>query len=612
MNMFGHMLITAKFESSCKICHRLIRAGDRIAWTRGVREVSHAVCSEEGKQIVETVAKSRAVDTEISLPVPTGKEYLGYQRAGIAYALAHQSTLIADEMGLGKTIQAIGIINASPKIHTVCVVCPASLKLNWRNELRTWSTRPTTIRIIPQDQGIDEGNDVQVTIINYDILKKLPANASYDLLILDEAHYAKNPKSARTKLVQALAKRCTHVVALTGTPILNKPIELWPILQMVAPETWDPAGYLKGKNVNAGEGAGFFKFAKRYCAAHEEFHGRTSHWEFGGHSNLEELQEKLRSTCMVRRMKANVLKELPPKRRQSVVIGNGCSDDFGDLGDDFDTMTRRTKEIPFEELSRVRHEQATRKIEPAIEHIRGAVEASDKVVVFAHHTDVIDGLVAGLSDLGVVVLVGDTSQKDRQLAVERFQTDDSIHVFMGSLKAAGVGLTLTASSHVVFVEIDWVPATLTQAEDRCHRIGQTESVLVQHLVLAGSLDERMSRFVIEKQNVTDLALDVDTFGDVSNRPIAETTEQLRARIRARRLLEAGLTELDIGAIHAKLQWLASQCDGAQVKDGHGFNKLDTNFGKALASQEQLTVGQALAAKKLLVKYTRQLSHYVQV
>jgi len=596
------VLISAKFESSCKVCHRLVRAGDRISWTRGSREVAHAACSEEGRQVAQAVVASRAIDTDIPLPVPSGRKYFGYQRAGIAYALAHQGTLIADEMGLGKTIQAIGVINASPDIHTVCVICPASLKLNWRNELIAWSTRPTTIRVLPINIPIDEGNDVHVTIVNYDILKKLPIDARYDLLILDEAHYAKNPKSARSKAAKTVAKRSERVLALTGTPILNKPIELWPILQMIAPEQWDPAGLVKGKSVDKGEGAGFFRFAKRFCDAHEEYHGRTSHWEFGGHSNLDELQERLRSTCMVRRLKVNVLKELPPKRRQTVVIGSSSSKEIYDLGDDYETATSTLKKIAFDDLSRVRHGQALEKVEPAIECIRDAVEASGKVVVFAHHQDVIAKLVDGLSDLGVVTLVGDTLAQDRQTAVERFQTDSNVHVFIGSLKAAGVGLTLTASSHVIFVELDWVPATVTQAEDRCHRIGQTQSVLIQHLVLAGSLDERMSQFIVDKQAIADMALDVES-DDNGDRPIVETRDEKRTRL----LAEHKLSEKDIEQIHANLQFLASRCDGAMSEDGAGFNKLDTNFGKTLASQERLSVAQAVAAKKLLVKYARQLA-----
>jgi SWI/SNF-related matrix-associated actin-dependent regulator 1 of chromatin subfamily A len=232
--------------------------------------VSHASCSEEGKTIAQAVEVSKATDSNIDIPCPSGKDYLGYQKAGISYALGRKSTLIADEMGLGKTIQAIGFINSSPDIRRVLVVCPASLKLNWRNELSRWLTRSMTIAVYPWSKnGYGLAKDGFIDIINYDMLKKLPDSA-YDLVIFDEAHYAKNPKAARTKLCQAIAKRAKHVLALTGTPILNKPIELFPILQMVNPETWDPPGFMKGKQLGAGEGAGFFRFAKRYCNAHQE------------------------------------------------------------------------------------------------------------------------------------------------------------------------------------------------------------------------------------------------------------------------------------------------------------------------------------------------------
>jgi SWI/SNF-related matrix-associated actin-dependent regulator 1 of chromatin subfamily A len=594
------MLITAKFSSVCNVCRRQILSGDRVSWSRGNPAI-HAACSQEGQAIKEAVAVSQAVEApaDVELPCPDGRDYLGYQRAGIAYALAHPGCLIADEMGLGKTIQAIGLVNASPDVRSVLVVCPASLKLNWRNEFQAWSTRFLSIAVFPAKADI--------TIVNYDILKKLPADASWDLLILDEAHYAKNPKAQRTKLAQAISRRCKRTLALTGTPILNKPIEMWPILQMVAPAHFDPPGNVKGKSVGAGEGAGFFRFAKRYCNAHQE---RVSNsktvWVFDGASNLSELQEKLRSTCMVRRLKADVLRDLPAKRRQVIAIGNGCNDeeDYGDIGDDYETAHKRVQKIAFEDFSRVRHEQALRKIPAAIEHIRDAVDSSGKVVVFAHHHDVIDALMAGLGDLGAVKLDGTmTDATARQASVERFQTDPSCHVFVGSLKAAGVGHTLTASAHVVFVELDWTPAILKQAEDRCHRIGQTESVLVQHLVLEGSIDAKMAKLITEKQNISDMALDSETIGDVSDRDIVETREEKRKR----ELAAENMTEADAAVIHLKIQWLAARCDGASSEDGAGYNKLDANIGHSLAAQHKLSARQAVFAKKLLVKYTKQLT-----
>ena len=146
------------------------------------------------------------------------------------FSQGHKGALIADEMGLGKTIQAIGLLNAFTDINRVLIVCPASLKLNWRSELAKWLLR----------------TDMALTIINYDILKKLPKDVTYDLLILDEGHRVKNPKAQRTKYVMALKSRCKHILTLTGTPILNKPLELWTTLQILDPGTWDPAGRVKG------------------------------------------------------------------------------------------------------------------------------------------------------------------------------------------------------------------------------------------------------------------------------------------------------------------------------------------------------------------------------
>jgi SWI/SNF-related matrix-associated actin-dependent regulator 1 of chromatin subfamily A len=591
------MIITAKFASVCSVCQRGILSGDRVAWTRGTPAV-HATCSEEGRAVAVKVQESKAIDASMVLPCPEGLAYLGYQKAGIAYALSRTGTLIADEMGLGKTVQAIGAINASPEIRRVLVICPASLKINWRNEMRRWLTRDLTIGVMPADMSAD------VTICNYDILKKLPV-AAWDLVILDEAHFCKNPKAARTKLVKSIVRGAKRILALTGTPILNKPIEMWPILQMVNPEAWDPAGYVKKMAVGPGEGAGFFRFAKRYCDAHQERVSRDKTvWVFDGASNLPELQEKLRTTCMVRRLKADVLKELPPKRRQVISVGNGCHDEqtWGDIGDDYETAYKRAKNIPFEEISEVRHTQALQKVEAAVEHIREAAEASGKVVVFAHHKDVIAALAEGLADLGVATLTGDTPNDARQAAVERFQSDTTCRVFIGSIHAAGVGLTLTAASHIIFVELDWTPANLTQAEDRCHRIGQTESVLVQHLVLDGSIDARMTQLIVEKQNIADMALDAETMVDTSGRPIEETSEARKVRM----LAEALLSEADVAHIHAAVKYLAERCDGASVEDGMGFNKLDTNFGHAMAGQEGLSVKQAVACRKMLKKYAKQL------
>jgi SWI/SNF-related matrix-associated actin-dependent regulator 1 of chromatin subfamily A len=480
-------------------------------------------------------------------------------------------------------------------VRSVIIVCPASLKLNWRNECRKWLTR-LQADIFPSKSS--------VTIINYEQLKKLPKDVRADLLILDEVHYCKNQKAQRTKQTQVLRTKCDRVVMLTGTPILSKPIDLFPLLQMLDAPTWDPAGMVKGKHVQAGEGAGFFRFAKRYCDAKEVWVTRAKKiWDFSGSANLDELQERLRSTVMVRRLKRDVLTELPPKRRQVIELPCDAPDDFDYIeGDTLEEVTTKARKVAFEDMSRVRAEQALAKVPAAIDHIRECLEGgTEKMVVFAHHQAVIDALRDGLHDFGVVKITGETEVKARQGLVELFQTDSNVRVFIGSIGAAGVGLTLTAASHVVFVELDWTPSNVNQAEDRCHRIGQRESVLVQHLVMRDTLDARICQLMVEKQNIADMALDHER-ESLNGRPVVETREERRVRL----LRESSLTETDCQSFLMKLRFLAARCDGASRQDGAGFNKLDTNIGKSLAMQETLSVPQMVLAKKMLVKYQRQL------
>lgn len=596
------MLIAAKYPSVCGTCKKRIAAGERVSWAPGQRTL-HAACSDEGKAVQITQAKSRATvaPDDVTIPVPEGRELLGYQAAGVAFALSRQGTLIADEMGLGKTVQAIGVINASPDVKTVLVVCPASLKLNWKVEIDRWCTRDHATDIFPErsDPGLYK-IDCVITIINYDQLKKLP-QTGWDLLVMDEAHYIKNPDAKRTKLMQSLAKKCKKKLLLTGTPILNKPVELWTLLQVTNPENWDPGGFYKGKIVGPGEGRGFFPFVKRYCDAMKVNVGSKEVWDFSGASNLDELQEKLRASCMVRRLKADVLRDLPPKRRQVVMLDVPASKNeeaaFVELGLDYETAIEQLqgKFIRFDKLSKARHDTALRKVPAAADHIREVLESTSKVVVFAHHKDVVQDLEDSLRDYNPVTITGDTVTEWRHEAVQRFQTDDSCRVIIGTIGAMGVGLTLTAASTVIFIELSWVPAELTQAEDRLHRIGQRESVLVQHLVAQRSIDANMIDTVLEKQEIADLALDVPTIEVVDGQEVITTAPEVDEE-RCRKALYG-------------LRFLASACDGAFEKDGRGFNKLDSGFGKKLAALPHLSPRQCLAAEKMLAKYKKQLERF---
>jgi SWI/SNF-related matrix-associated actin-dependent regulator 1 of chromatin subfamily A len=214
---------------------------------------------------------------------------------------------------------------------------------------------------------------------------------------------------------------------------------------------------------------------------------------------------------MVRRLKSEVLSELPPKQRSVIVLPPKTS-----------VMKREKKfevtleamlagaDIPpveFESMSKVRHETALDKVPDAIDHIKALMEEHQKIVVMCHHRDVLAAIAEGVQEFGVVTLRGGDPDAAKQEAVDRFQNDPSVRVFIGSIRAAGVGITLTAASLLVFVELDWVPGIMTQAEDRIHRIGAAGSVLIQHLVFADSIDARMADSLVQKQAVIKQALD---------------------------------------------------------------------------------------------------------
>jgi SWI/SNF-related matrix-associated actin-dependent regulator 1 of chromatin subfamily A len=616
-------------------------------------------CDDAAKELLsghlKTVQASKAVDADVELPCPEGLEYKGYQKGGIAYAMQRPNTLIGDEMGLGKTIQALGLINAVPEIRNVLVVCPASLKLNWEREAKKWLMREFNMFVV---DGMKDDIPAEATmvIVNYDLVRgkkiddpefKVPPGTivkvpkyvesshvhsqlmarQWDLLVVDECHRIKDPKSLQAiaiigreaapkkheRQILGLKHKTARNAFLTGTPFLNKPVEMHPLLAALAPQ----------------EFGNFFKFAKRYCDAKQ---GPFA-WDFNGASNLEELQEKLRSTIMVRRLKKDVLTELPPKRRQIIVMKPGSGEakvikaeqdawkiheermemlqnelDFAHASGDQEAykkiadQLKQAKKVGFEQTSLARKNVALAKLPKVIEHLEEAFEQGiNKIVVFGWHHEVCNAITDHFGAAAVKLTGEVTSSKERQEAVDRFQNDPSVKVFVGSIGAAGVGHTLTAASTVIFVELDWVPANINQAEDRCHRIGQHDSVLVQHLVLDGSLDARMVELLVQKQEIADKALDRDTEIDVPTAPAKRPPGTYPVA-----------TEDKRKAAHFAMQILASRCDGAVTEDGAGFNKIDSPIGKKLAALDTLSDGQVWLATNFARKYKKQLHDNVLV
>lgn len=623
-----------------------------------VSKEAFTVLAEAETKIAQAVQTSRATNADVEIPAPAKLSYLPFQKAGIAYAMDRTNVLIADEMGLGKTIQAIGISNSDPLARRVLVICPSSLKLNWKKEFLKWDVKGLSVKLV--STGRKEWPTSDVVIINYDLLGKWQnelRSVEWDLMSIDECHYLKEGKTGRTQEVfgrkRARARKCTRTVTLlsgekvkekyektvepleplkarrriflTGTPIVNRPKELWPLVQNLDPD---------------GLGSNWKRYAERYCAGTSTRFG----FDWSGCSNLFELQEKLRSRFMVRRLKKDVLKELPAKRRQVITLECESAEIRKIVAKENQTYEKYAEAMKegehgtpaFAEISRVRKETAVAKIPYVIDYLKEALDAQDKLCVFAHHHEVVDSLVAALRDFGVVSIDGRTPDEDREKAVEKFQTDPSIRVFVGTIKAAGVGLTLTASSTVVFAELDWVPGNVTQAEDRVHRIGQRNSVMIYHLVLEGSLDERMAEIIIDKQKVIDQALDTERVN--AEAPILEISEATPQQEKPRKARSSGIiwrkdteevaptgetvngspvlsvslreampyNEEQTQAIHTALKVIAGVCDGAHEIDGCGFNKIDTNFGKKLATASSLTPKMAISGFNLVRKYQRQV------
>lgn len=606
---------------------------------------AQAVMAEARAQVAASRAATVDVAVAARLPVPEGRALYPFQAAGVAAALKLEGVLLGDEMGLGKTAQSIVLANAMVEEKrkadpsapfSVLVICPASLRVNWQRETEAWSTWEPKVAIV----GAKEFPEADVVVANYEKVarhRKAIDARDWDLLVADEIHYLKSTKAQRTAAVmgkypsQAPIKAGRRIF-LTGTPVPNRPAELWTIVRALDPQ---------------GLGASWKRFVTRYAAAYETTvrtpQGTQTIWDTSGASNLAELQERLRQSCMIRRLKKDVLTELPPKTRQLLVIpaeGQGAAAvkneqkvqaqglaqieatmaalELAKAAEDQSTyaaMAARLQEETraiFTEISRARHRTALAKVDAVAEYCALQLEDGgvDKLIVFAWHVDVAQALMERLKPFNPVTMTGRESDTVRQRAKDSFQSDPTVRVIVCTIAAAGVGHTLHASSRVIFAEVDYAPYQVMQAEDRAHRIGQEHPVLVQHIVLDGSIDVPMVQALISKMDVQAAALDTvpeDVMipeGDTSMlaQPEAEQATTRGETPDSLARVGAKLTEAQIAAIHAGLRLLAQTCDGARKLDLVGFNRIDAHIGKSLASTRNLTPKQAALGRRLLQKY----------
>lgn len=426
---------------------------------------------------------SYAVDSKLFIPCPDGKEYKPFQKAGIEYATSVKNCLIADDPGLGKTIQAIGVLNFYKETNAL-IVCPSSAIYNWRNEINEWHVSNPDIEVLSAGQKVFN-EKAPIKIVGFGMVAQPKVmqylnQFKFNYLIVDESHYLKNPTTKRTKAVYGvLGKRVHRMIQLSGTPITNRPMNIWTSINCACPEAID--------NMTR------FKFGMKFCNGYKGHFG----WNFVGASNMKELGVRLRSHYMIRRRKKDVLKDLPDKFLRVVYLEKDTRSkkvikEIGKIDKEY-FLSRKVRKVKIEEdesIATVRKELGLSKIKPAASYIKDVLDSgTKKIVVFAHHRQVLDELRFLLNLYNPCVVMGGLSSEEKQKQVDLFQKDESCRVFLGNIISAGVAITLTAANHLAFVETSYVPAENKQAIDRIHRIGQTKGVIVDFLTFEKSLDE---------------------------------------------------------------------------------------------------------------------------
>ncbi len=421
---------------------------------------------------------------------------MDHQKIAIEKLLANDKFILADDMGLGKTTSAV-IASLESKARKILIVCPASLKINWEREIKNYSDRKVLIV-----EGRKWGSTFDYYIINYDIIKnyhttdksedsddyKLLVNANFDLAIVDEAHYISNSTANRTRLLNDVLETIPKVWLLTGTPMTSRPINYFNLLKIVeSPLTLNWQTYVR-----------------RYCKGFQFSVGNRRVWNTSGASNLDELRERTKNVVL-RRMKTDIL-DLPEKIVTPVFV-ELTSKMYDEELEEFTRISNDKKDdetisVTLNRLMKIRQLISYEKIPYTCELIDKCLEQGKKVIILTNFTMTLDMLHEKYKK-NSVTLDGRMSKDKRQDSVDRFQNDDKIKIFIGNIKAAGVGITLTAAEVVIMNDLSFVPADHSQGEDRAYRYGQKNSVLVYYPVFENTIEKVIYNILQKKKNVID-------------------------------------------------------------------------------------------------------------
>ena len=438
---------------------------------------------------VALIKDNKVKDVIIDYEKYSHRPPLEHQREAIKSLVENKKFILADDMGLGKTTSTI-IAALETGAKKILIICPASLKINWQREIENYSDQPTSII---EGKKWEDGTFI---IINYDIIKNfhdekkksdsILLKTMFDLVIIDEAHYIQNKQAQRTKLINDFVSNVDRLWLLTGTPITSRPINYFNLLNLIECPV--------AKN--------WMAYVKRYCNGFQFQAGRRKIWNVSGASNLEELRDRT-APLVLRRLKENVL-DLPDKIITPVYLRLKSKEyealmgeyyDWYDKNGDSDSLT-----LQFTKLTKVRQVIAEEKVPSTIEICENIVEQGKKVIVFTNFTKTLEMILEHFGK-SAVRLDGQMSQKERQLSVDRFQNDESVMVFVGNIKAAGVGITLTAGEAVVMNDLSFLPSDHSQAEDRSYRYGQKNNVLVYYPIFDNTVEGIIYDILKKKKDI---------------------------------------------------------------------------------------------------------------
>ena len=448
------------------------------------------VASEKYSQIESQIFEDLEKKTNVS-PYP-------FQKAGIArIEFFNGRALVADEMRLGKTVQVLLWIALHPEKTPIIIICPATLKITWKREILKWKNKRAYI-VTGRNSEI-EYQKYDHIIINYDILESHLdnlINLNPQILIVDECHYLRNLKTKRTKAVRKLGKYCEHIIALSGTPIQNRPYEFYSILSLLRKDIFNS----------------FYQFTQRYCSP--EFNGYA--WEYKGASNTEELHEILKNTLMIRRTRKDVIKELPKEQRITIATEISNRKEYTEA--ERDIVSWIAKNLSSEKAERASRAETLAKfnylkqlavkgkMNSIIEWIDNFLEQEKKLVVFCTHHETIDILMEKYKAISVK-LDGRDSAVQKQKSIDSFQGDPDTKLLIGNIQAAGQGTPLHTASDVLFCELDWIPGNHDQAEKRIYTIGKTDSLGYYYIIAENTIENDIIEILDEKRQKLDAVLD---------------------------------------------------------------------------------------------------------